>query len=64
METKIKNIPQPQSTREAGMMCCTGLQGVGKTYQNMHVIASYVKDKLKNKVKSIKFILLFSALKE
>jgi len=33
--------------REAGMMCCVGFQGVGKTYQNMQVIALYVKDKLK-----------------
>lgn len=36
--------------REAGMMCCTGIQGVGKTYQNMHVIKDYVKDKFYNRV--------------
>lgn len=33
------------SKREAGMMINAGIQGVGKTYENMHVIADYVKDK-------------------
>ena len=37
--------------REAGMMTCSGIQGVGKTYQNMHIIKEYVKDKLYNKVR-------------
>ena len=37
--------------REAGMMTCSGLQGVGKTYQNMHIIKEYVKDKIYNKVR-------------
>lgn len=36
--------------REAGMMATTGLQGVGKTYQNMHVIKEYVRDKFDIKV--------------
>jgi hypothetical protein len=36
--------------REAGMMTCTGIQGVGKTYQNMHIIKDYVKDKFYNRV--------------
>lgn len=36
--------------REAGMMCTTGVQGVGKTYQNMHIIKDYSKDKFYNKV--------------
>ncbi|MEM2138585.1 MAG: DUF87 domain-containing protein [Candidatus Woesearchaeota archaeon] len=31
--------------REAGMMCIAGFQGVGKTYQNMHVISNYIQDK-------------------
>jgi hypothetical protein len=42
---------KPISQREAGMMLCTGFQGVGKTYQNMHTIKDYVKDKLQSKVK-------------
>ncbi len=37
--------------RETGMMTVSGVQGVGKTYQNMHVIKEYVKDKFYNKVK-------------
>ncbi len=32
------------------MMTCTGIQGVGKTYQNMHIIKDYVKDKFYNRV--------------
>jgi hypothetical protein len=43
-ETATKN------QREAGMMVCTGIQGVGKTYQNMYVIKDYVKNKFYNKV--------------
>jgi hypothetical protein len=45
------------NSREAGMMVCTGLQGVGKTYQNMHVIKEYVKDKFYNKVKGRKCLI-------
>lgn len=37
--------------REAGMMTVSGVQGVGKTYQNMHIIKDYVIDKFYNKVK-------------
>ncbi len=47
------NIP----TREAGMMVTTGLQGVGKTYLNMHVIKDYVKDKFYNKVRGRKCLI-------
>jgi hypothetical protein len=43
--------------REAGMMICAGIQGVGKTYQNMHVIKDYVKDKFYNKVKGRKCLI-------
>jgi hypothetical protein len=43
--------------REAGMMTITGVQGVGKTYQNMHTIKNYVKDKLHNKVLGRKCII-------
>jgi len=45
------------NTREAGMMCCTGIQGVGKTYQNMHIIKEYVKDKFYNKVRGRKCLI-------
>jgi hypothetical protein len=48
------NAPQ----REAGMMCITGAQGVGKTYLNMHIIKDYVKDKFYNKVKGRKCLIL------
>jgi hypothetical protein len=58
MENKKQSTIKPTSQREAGMMCCTGIQGVGKTYQNMHVIASYVKDKLPNKVKGAKCLII------
>jgi len=36
---------QSENLREAGMMAVTGIQGVGKTYLNMHIIAEYVKNK-------------------
>ena len=39
------------------MMCITGIQGVGKTYQNMHIIKDYVKDKFYNKVKGRKCLI-------
>ena len=44
--------------REAGMMVCTGIQGVGKTYQNMHIIKDYVKDKFYNKVQGRKCLIM------
>ena len=31
-----------KSTRESGMMTTTGIQGVGKTYQNMYIIKDYI----------------------
>ena len=51
-----KEVPQSKQ-REAGMMVCTGVQGVGKTYQNMHSIKEYVKDKFYNKVKGRKCLI-------
>lgn len=44
-------------TREAGMMAVTGIQGVGKTYRNMHIIADYVKDKPKTRVRGRKCLI-------
>jgi len=54
MDTKVKSKAQ----REAGMMVCTGIQGVGKTYQNMYVIRDYVKDKIYNKVRGRKCLII------
>ena len=44
-------------SREAGMMAITGIQGVGKTYQGMHTIADYVKDKPQTKVRGRKCLI-------
>ena len=44
--------------RAAGMMVTTGVQGVGKTYQNMYVIKSYVADKFFNKVRGRKCLIM------
>lgn len=44
--------------REAGMMVCTGVQGVGKTYLNMHIIKEYVKDKFYNGVRGRKCLIM------
>jgi hypothetical protein len=46
-----------QNLREAGMMATTGIQGVGKTYQNMWLIFEYVKDKFYNKVRGRKCLI-------
>lgn len=50
--------PQPSQQREAGMMIVTGIQGVGKTYLNMHIIKDYVKDKFYNKVRGRKCLIM------
>jgi hypothetical protein len=47
-----------QKEREAGMMAITGIQGVGKTYLNMHIIKEYVKDKFYNKVRGRKCLIM------
>lgn len=53
-----KNVESAKSNqREAGMMATTGIQGVGKTYQNMHIIKDYVKDKLATKVRGRKCLI-------
>lgn len=43
--------------RECGMMCTVGIQGVGKTYQNMHLIAKYSRDKIYNQVEGRKVLI-------
>lgn len=55
----LKNISYADSApeREAGLMTSAGVQGVGKTYQNMGVIARYVKDKLDIKVRGRKVLI-------
>jgi len=46
-----------QTLREAGMMATTGIQGVGKTYQNMYTIRDYVIGNFYNKVKGRKCLI-------
>jgi hypothetical protein len=53
----MEQQPKPNNDREAGMMTNVGAQGVGKTYQNMHIIKDYVKDKLQYKVKGRKCLI-------
>lgn len=48
---------QQENTREAGMMVATGIQGVGKTYLNMQVIALYIKDKPSIRVRGRKVLI-------
>lgn len=48
---------EQREQREAGLMTTTGFQGVGKTYQNMHLIKNYVSDKLKYKVRGRKCLI-------
>jgi hypothetical protein len=43
--------------REAGMMTTAGVQGVGKTYQNMICIANYVKDDIARKKRGRKVLI-------
>lgn len=57
LDDKKKVQVESSVTREAGMMVCTGIQGVGKTYQNMYVIKDYVKDKAYNNVKGRKCLI-------
>lgn len=57
MKSNEKENKQNTNTREAGMMAVTGIQGVGKTYQNMHIIANYVKDKPKTRVRGRKCLI-------
>ena len=44
-------------SRNAGMMCIAGIQGVGKTYLNQHIIRDYVRDKIAIKVKGRKCLI-------
>jgi len=43
--------------REAGMMCITGVQGVGKTYLNQHIINDYCRDKASIRVRGRKALI-------
>ncbi len=47
-----------QEQRECGMMTTTGVQGVGKTYQNMHIIHKFVQDKLTPRVPGRRALIL------
>ena len=53
----MKKEQQNQKSRESGMMAVTGIQGVGKTYRNMHIIADYVRDKPKTRVRGRKCLI-------
>lgn len=44
-------------TREAGMMCVTGIQGVGKTYLNQYIIYDYCRDKISIRVRGRKCLI-------
>lgn len=48
---------QTAGDRECGMMLATAIQGGGKTYQNMHLIAKYVRDKIETKVRGRKSLI-------
>jgi hypothetical protein len=43
--------------RNAGMMCITGIQGVGKTYLNQYIIYDYCRDKIAIRVKGRKCLI-------
>jgi hypothetical protein len=43
--------------RESGMMCVTGIQGVGKTYLNQHIIYDYCRDKISIRVRGRKCLI-------
>ena len=43
--------------REAGMMVTAGVQGGGKTYQNMNIIVNYSRDKIATKVRGRKCLI-------
>lgn len=46
----MAEVKQNVGNRECGLMTALAIQGGGKTYQNMHLIANYVKDKIESKV--------------
>lgn len=56
MQNTVQNTAT-NDDREAGMMTTSGVQGVGKTYQNMWLIARYVQDKIATKVKGRKVLI-------
>jgi hypothetical protein len=60
---ELEKFPEPKQTsgtRECGMMATCAIQGGGKTYQNMHIIAKYIKDKMDIKVKGRKSLIFDS----
>lgn len=54
---KKEQVKTENKSRESGMMAVTGIQGVGKTYRNMHIIADYVRDKPKTRVRGRKCLI-------
>ncbi len=51
-------MSKEKKSRKFGMMTCSGVQGVGKTYENMHIIRDYIKDKFETKVRGRKCLIL------
>ncbi len=51
-------MSKEKKSRKFGMMTAGGVQGVGKTYENMHIIRDYIKDKLDSKVRGRKCLIL------
>lgn len=54
----MAEVKKEAITRNAGLMAITGAQGVGKTYLNMHIIRDYCKDKILNKVRGRKCLIM------
>lgn len=54
----ILNTPNKKPSRECGMMIAVGAQSHGKSVQNKKTIVSYVKDKVENKVRGRKVLIL------
>ncbi len=60
MAEQVPEVKQNTGGRECGMMTTAAIQGGGKTYQNMHVIFKYVKDKPDTKVRGRKSLIFDS----
>jgi hypothetical protein len=57
-KTLNKNSSKVVGSRETGMLVTCASQGTGKTYQNMIIIVNAVKDKIENRVKGRKVLIL------
>ncbi len=57
MAEQVPEVKQNTGGRECGMMTTFAIQGGGKTYQNMHAISKYIKDKPDTKVRGRKTLI-------